>query len=124
MRKTIFIMLLIVWASMTCKVCAQTPSDSTATNRFIYCELISLHKLFSTKVMISVDYGQETRFLEDTTLKDEQTGKSKLFNSIVDALNYMGKEGWEFVQSYVLTNGDQKEHHWLLKKKVTSREIQ
>jgi len=50
-------------------------------------------------------------------MKDEQTGKVKSFNSMVDALNYMGNNGWEFVQAYIVTSGQQNVYHWLLKNK-------
>ena len=54
----------------------------------------------------------------DSRVRDEQTGKVKAFNSMVDALNAMGKDGWEFVQTY--TVGDAQSgyvYHWLLKQK-------
>ena len=40
------------------------------------------------------------------------------FNSMVDAMNYMGRIGWEFTQAYVITIGKQNVYHWLLKKKL------
>lgn len=46
----------------------------------------------------------------------EQKVKNKSFNSMVDGMNYMGKDGWEFVQAYVVTLGNQNVYHWLLKK--------
>ena len=39
-----------------------------------------------------------------------------------DAMNYMGKRGWEFEQAYVVTASNQNTYHWLLSKKVTSDE--
>ncbi len=35
---------------------------------------------------------------------------------MVDAMNYMGKRGWEFEQAYVVTIGNQNVYHWLLSK--------
>lgn len=43
--------------------------------------------------------------------------KRKIFNSMIDGMNYMGKLGWEFVQAYTVTVGEQNVYHWLLKKK-------
>ena len=42
----------------------------------------------------------------------------KKFNSMVDAMNWMGSMGWEFVQAYVVTVGNQNVYHWLLKKNL------
>ena len=77
--------------------------------------------LFSTKVTVTVDFGQEVSFLKqskDTKLVDEQ-GNDIVFNSMVDAMNFMSKRGWDFAQAYVVTDGGQNVYHWLLKKEVT-----
>jgi hypothetical protein len=42
---------------------------------------------------------------------------------MVDALNYMGEKGWEFVQAYVVTISNQNVYHWLLKKKFENQPI-
>lgn len=41
---------------------------------------------------------------------------------MVDAMNYMGKRGWEFEQAYVVTIGNQNVYHWLLSKEITQDE--
>jgi len=75
----------------------------SVTKKYVYCEILGTGSLFSTKVKIDIDYGQEVGFWnQDRRLKDEN-GKSVKFNSMVDALNYMGTLGWEFVQAYVVT---------------------
>ena len=48
----------------------------------------------------------------------EKKVKNKIFNSMVDGMNYMGKDGWEFVQAYTVTAGNQNVYRWLLKKKT------
>ena len=49
-------------------------------------------------------------------------GKVQEFNSMVDAMNYMGTLGWEFEQAYVVTMGSgagaSNVYHWLLSKFV------
>ena len=92
------------------------------TKNYVYCEILGTGSLFSTKVKIDIDYGQEVSFWnQDRRLKDEN-GKSVKFNSMVDALNYMGTLGWEFVQAYVVTvpsmGGQQNVYHWLLKREL------
>ncbi|MCK9305131.1 MAG: hypothetical protein PHP30_07500 [Bacteroidales bacterium] len=81
---------------------------------YIYCEILGTQKLLSNKVAVTVDFGQNTRFGEDTRLRDE-TGKVIIFNSMVDAMNWMGGQGWEFIQAYVVTSQNQNVYHWLLK---------
>lgn len=74
--------------------------------------------LFSNKVKIEIDIGQKTSFWRSTiqkTLKDE-SGKAIKFNSMVDAINYMASLGWEFVQAYAFSVGNQNVYHYLLKR--------
>ena len=90
--------------------------------RKVYAELLGQQKgLFSKKVKVSVDFGQNVSFWKqgDMILVDEE-GKEIIFNSMVDAMNFMGQNGWEFVQAYVVTEGNQNVYHWLMTKEVNS----
>jgi extradiol dioxygenase family protein len=117
MKTFILTTLMILSIGLTSATFAQTNIDSTQTSKYVYCELLGTQKFLSTKVTVSIDYGEERIFFQDTRMKDEQTGKVHAFNSMVDALNYMGNNGWEFAQAYVVTMGQQNVYHWLLKKK-------
>ena len=94
---------------------------------FVYCELVGSGQLLSTKVTVYVDFGQATKLFQfnDSRLKDAD-GKPIKFNSMVDAMNYMGKDGWQFVQAYVVTDVNTKNniYHWLLKKEMDNTAIQ
>lgn len=83
---------------------------------YIYCEIVGTQKFLSPKVTVSIDYGQETSFWTDTRIKDDM-GNVQTFNSMVDALNYLGRFGWEFAQAYTISHGDSDVYHWLLRKK-------
>ncbi len=90
-----------------------------------YCEIVGSHKFMSTKVTVEVDYGQEVKpwSFQDDRIIDQTTGKPKSFNSMVDAMNFMGESGWEFVQAYVVTSGNQNVYHWLLKLQIKKNEV-
>jgi len=123
MRKIFLIAILIItsfplWSQDTTKIIDK--------NSYLYAELLGTSKLFSDKVTVSIDFGQNTSFFEDTRLRDD-TGKVIVFNSMVDAMNWMGSQGWEFVQAYVVTIGQQNVYHWLLKlslNKMTMEQLQ
>ena len=87
----------------------------------VYCELIGLGKFMSSKVVVTVDFGQDDHGW-DARIVDEK-GKSISFNSMVDAMNYMGKLGWEFEQAYVVTESKQNVYHWLLGKNISDNEV-
>lgn len=85
-----------------------------------YCELLGMQNLLG-KIIVSVDFGQ-TSFMRDNRLVDEN-GEVLKFNSMIDAMNYMGALGWDFEQAYVVTigtgNSRQNVYHWLLSKPYT-----
>ena len=86
----------------------------------VYCELLGSSKFLSTKVTVSIDFGQDGNMWE-SKLVDEK-GKAMKFNSMVDAMNYMGRLGWKFEQAYVVTVGQQNVYHWLLSKEILENE--
>ncbi|MDE5649533.1 MAG: hypothetical protein K2I35_00740 [Duncaniella sp.] len=87
----------------------------------VYCELVGSSGLFSSKVKVTIDFGQETSFWKGS--KDQQLvdadGNDIKFNSMVDAMNFMGKNGWKFVQAYTIGDGKNGYvYRWLLYKDV------
>jgi hypothetical protein len=105
--KKIFIILLLTTLSLN--------SKAQEEPKFVYCEIVGTSQLFSTKVTIVIDYGQRMKWFEDNRAKDA-SGNKIVFNSMIDALNYMGKDGWEFAQAYAITMGQQNVYHYLMKK--------
>lgn len=111
MRKLLFIIALLFAAL------------GINAENFVYCELVGTGKLFSNKVNVQVDYGQETSFWKGIDYIKDENGNKRQFNSMVDAMNFFGKQGWEFVQAYVITTQSQNVYHWLMKKAVTDEEL-
>lgn len=74
----------------------------------VFCELLGTQKFLSAKVTVEIDMGQNP--YESSKLVDEK-GKKITFNSMVDAMNYMGKLGWKFEQAYVITVSNQNVYH-------------
>ena len=111
MKRFVFILASLIVFSLS----------ASAQGRKVYCELLGTPKFMSTKVTISVDFGQERKFFGDNRMVDEN-GNVQVFNSMVDAMNYMGSLGWEFEQAYVVTVGGgagaSNVYHWLLSKYV------
>lgn len=101
--------------------CVSFLSLSAQNTYKAYAELLGFQKgLFSRQVKVNVDFGQNVSFWKqgDMRIVDEN-GKDVVFNSMVDAMDFMGQRGWEFVQAYVVTEGNQNVYHWLLVKEVT-----
>lgn len=108
MNKILFLVLLVFSLNVTAQ-----------DYKRVYCELVGTGKLFSTKVTVTVDFGQENKGNQHLV---DKNGKSINFNSMVDAMNYMGQLGWKFEQAYVVTSGQQNIYHWLLSKDIKEDE--
>jgi hypothetical protein len=85
----------------------------------IYCDIESRHfyLTFSERVSIYVDFGESQK---DNNRFMDSGGNTVDFKSIVDALNFMSKEGWSLVNTYNFTDPDTKvlQVHYLMSKKV------
>ena len=82
--------------------------------------MLGTTNLLQTKVTIQIDFGQDRTFWKQHAQKQlvDENGKEIQFNSMVDAMNYMGTLGWEFEQAYVVTIGNQNVYHWLMSKLI------
>lgn len=98
--------------------------SAQAQRHKVYCELVGEQKLMSTKFSVQVDFGQKQKIGYSQFLVDEK-GKRISFNSMIDAMNFMGELGWEFEQAYVVTVGDDSQrriYHWLLSRYIDGDE--
>ncbi len=83
-----------------------------------YVQIVGTSKFLSTKLNIELDFGQQNKFWtnKEYQVKDSE-GKKIDFNSIIDALNFMTRNGFEFVQAYAFNVSNQNVYHYLLRKK-------
>ena len=83
-----------------------------------FVQIVGTSKLMSNKLTIEIDFGQENKFwsAKDTQVKDEN-GKLMVFNSMIDALNFMSKNGYDFINAHTITIGNQNVYHYLLQKR-------
>lgn len=86
-----------------------------------YLQIIGTSKYMSSKVRISVDIGQRTKLMssnnETARLKDKN-GEVLVFNSIIDALNFMAAYGYEFIHANIVTDGGENVYYYLMKRKA------
>lgn len=114
MKKVFFLMMMLI-ASIS--VSAQNLVEG---KHVTYVELLGYESMLSTKVKVMVDMGQNQN-KTNYKLRDENDKPIK-FNSMVDALNYMTKRGWEYVNSFPVTHSNQNVYHYLLKKYIAKDE--
>ena len=88
-----------------------------------YCEVLGMSGVFSSKVTVTIDFGDAKSVWKDNRVKNED-GSVKKFNSMIDALNYMGAEGWKLVNAFPITSGNQNVYHYVFKKEFEKKDTQ
>jgi hypothetical protein len=88
-----------------------------------YCQVIATPRLFSNRVTIDIDFGEAKSVWADTRLRNYD-GKLKKFNTVIDALNFMGKEGWIFINAYPVRIGEVEVYHFGFKRQFLRSEVQ
>jgi hypothetical protein len=107
--KTIIIVAIALFSTLD----VNAHTDTTKVEQ--YCQVIATPRLLSNKVTIDIDFGEEKSFWRDTRLKTDG-GRIKKFNTIIDALNYMGREGWIFINAFPVRMGETEIYHFAFKK--------
>lgn len=69
------------------------------------CQMNVLGKLFSNKVTITINYGQAVKFAsrKGTEVRNRK-GELQVFNSTIEALNFMENNDWEMIDVVVYQN--------------------
>lgn len=114
--KNIIIIAIILFTSLT----SYCQSDTSKVEQ--YAEVVATPRLLSSKVTIDIDYGEERSMWRDNRLK-EDNGRVKKFNTVIDALNYMGKDGWKLVNAYPIISGSSQIYHYVFKKAFSKAEV-
>jgi hypothetical protein len=85
-----------------------------------YCQLIGVNATILSRPRVWIDYGQ-IGFVEINSNRQnisEINGQAIEFNSVIDALNFFIKNGWELVSNQVTeTDETQRRFIYLLRKK-------
>ena len=134
------ILALLAAAALALIACcaASAQTDTTANDGLfveepqpqpfkVYCEIVGFDRVFSNKMTVQIDFGQASRFWStDRNLVDEN-GQTIVFNSMLDAVNYLAERGWVFESVYTVQSIDKGTsgtlyRHWIMSKTVTSRD--
>ena len=99
--------------------CEFNPGElPSAVPEYLYCRIISSHLPQPWGDTVFFDFGQETGYWRYNMLTDSEGGEL-VFNSGIQALNYMTSRGWEFVKDY--TSGEKDSYVHMLLRIATSK---
>jgi hypothetical protein len=83
-----------------------------------YIEIVGVERLLSTKITVVIDYGQKMKFGSGQRIEKDD-GRPIIFNSMVEALNFLCRNGWEFVNNYAVMISNENVYHFLLRRRET-----
>ncbi len=116
MKKAITISIFLISTLIS-----NAQTDTTRVEQ--YCQVVVTPRILSKKVTIDVDFGEKKSFWVDTRLTTDR-GELRKFNTVVDALNYMGMAGWVFINAYPVRMGEIDIYHFAFKKLFLKADIQ
>ena len=116
--KKIYLFLNLVFCFAIQGLYAQTVNNIPLKELNVeYIEIVGVQKLVENAITIEVDYGQRTNgWGKNKRVKDEDGNKME-FNSMIDALNFLTKQGYEFVQAYAYARSQENVTRYLLRRK-------
>ena len=91
----LFVFITMLSTSIIGQDLAKPPVDSVILEE--YCSLVTRGKLFSNEVTIAIDFGDNPN--NRKRLRDRK-GEVVDFTSTIDALNYLGEQGWKLVNAF------------------------
>lgn len=95
--------------------------DINKMDELQYVELVGQTRFINlTKIKVFVDYGQDFSWRQQTI--EDKSGERSSFNSMVDALNFMYDNGWEFVSNYHIDNDGSLTYHYILQRQEIDEE--
>lgn len=119
--KRLFFLLLFA-AALPAAASAQVMVEDVNLNErtdIAYLDIMGIDMgVFKKKLTIIVDYGQKLKVDSDTRVRDA-TGKEIIFNSMIDAINFFHKNGWELFNAFPVSSGSSGQiYHYILKRKA------
>jgi len=116
MKKLFFIALVL----FTNNLFSQTINDKPISEIDVeYIQIVGNSRFMSDKVTIEIDFGQNTTYFSTTrkeTIIKDASGNNIKFNSMIDAINFMSNQGYDFTQSYAVTVSNQVTFYAIMRK--------
>lgn len=84
----------------------------------VFCDLVSSKKFLGTAHAITINYGNRDSLWLDQKIQTLTASELTKYSSIIDALNYMGNEGWKTISSYSTSYNSYIVEHYILKKEI------
>ena len=113
--KKLFLSLLLIMSVALSTYCQESQNGQS-----VYCKIIGEGNFSGKKIKVEIFFGEVTN---NKIKQQAEKVKSKQFTSMLDALNYMAKEGWKLEKTYVITETSGMNRgcyfHYILSSKIS-----
>ncbi len=111
---------------MSVSAFAQT-EEAEAQPYKVYCQISGSPIIFSESMNVDIDFGQYAGWWSTDRRLADENGKPIIFNSMLDAANYMARRGWDLEEACVEprvsdSSSTSPRFFWVMSKMVTSDE--
>ena len=115
MKKLIFIPMVLFCITLAAQTINNIPVKEIDVE---YIEIIGTSKFMSNKVTVEISFGQRNKFFNmKAAMIIDSEGKPIVFNSMVDALNFMSENGYEFVTAYAFGDVNVASYRYIMRKR-------
>ena len=73
------------------------------------------------KVRVTFGEGQKGNGIKGADSSENEVPEK--YDSMIDALNHLSKEGWTLADSYATTIDGRYEYHWIIKKRIPLSQV-
>jgi hypothetical protein len=119
--KHLLLSTTLLGAALATPARAQNPPAAARPAQVQYCSLLATQGLSipSSKMEVRLDYGRGEGLSEALAAQLKQQAEMvSSFTTIVDALNYLGTQGWEYLGfNSILIRGDYV-HRYMLRRPI------
>lgn len=120
--------LFAVLAAIVMSVSAFAQTGETEAQPYkVYCQISGSQIIFSESMNIDIDFGQFAGWWSTDRRLADENGRPLIFNSMLDAANYMARRGWGLEEAFVEgrvsdSSSTSPRFYWIMSKMVTSDE--
>jgi hypothetical protein len=110
-----FLLLFLTFLAATAAYSQTTASPTESA--FLYCEIIGVRRNPIAYLDVTVDYGTPPTRSKKNQPSSAAPARKEDFDSMVEAMNYLSRDGWELLQTCTETLEGRSISHWVLRKK-------
>lgn len=101
-------------------ITAQETHKNYEQKQYTFCEIVGTARSAISEEKVHIVFGKDDQFWNNSDLLKNEKGEKIVFETMIDAMNFMSRMGWEFVQAYSIGDRYYYVSRWILRIKNDS----